>query len=73
MVRQAKTDIGTDVDLCPDVYLAFDQAVISEPSFEAVIHTASPYHFNATDVKKELLDPGKYRLSWNFEFWKSVF
>lgn len=21
----------------------------SEPAFEAVIHTASPYHFNATD------------------------
>lgn len=36
---------------------AFDQAVISDPPFAAVIHTASPYHFNATDVKKEMLDP----------------
>ena len=72
MVRQAKTDTGTIVDLCLDVYLAFDQAVISDPSFEAVIHTASRYHFKATDVKKELLDPGKYRLSWNLVFRNSV-
>jgi len=36
---------------------AFDKAVISEPPFEAVIHTASPFHFNVTDVQKELLDP----------------
>ena len=39
--------------------LAFDRAVISDPPFEAVIHTASPYHFNPTDIKKDLLDPGK--------------
>lgn len=43
---------------CPDFALAFDEAVISEPPFEAVIHTASPYHFNVTDTKKDLLDPG---------------
>lgn len=36
---------------------AFDKAVISDPPFEAVVHTASPFHFNVTDVKKELLDP----------------
>ncbi|KAK3070233.1 Glycine-rich RNA-binding protein 2, mitochondrial [Teratosphaeriaceae sp. CCFEE 6253] len=36
---------------------AFDEAVKSEPAFEAVIHTASPFHFNVTDVQKELLDP----------------
>lgn len=36
---------------------AFDKAVISDPSFEAVIHTASPFHFNVTDTKKDLLDP----------------
>ncbi|KAJ5924397.1 NAD(P)-binding protein [Penicillium verhagenii] len=35
---------------------AFDNAVVSEPPFDAVIHTASPYHFNAKDAK-ELLDP----------------
>ncbi|KIW08307.1 uncharacterized protein PV09_01226 [Verruconis gallopava] len=36
---------------------AFDEAVKSDPPFEAVIHTASPFHFNVTDVKKQLLDP----------------
>lgn len=36
---------------------AFDQAVQSKPPFETIIHTASPFHFNVTDVKKELLDP----------------
>lgn len=36
---------------------AFDQAVKSDQPFEAVIHTASPFHFNVTDVQKELLDP----------------
>lgn len=36
---------------------AFDNAVKSDPPFEAVIHTASPFHFNVTDVQKQLLDP----------------
>ncbi|KAI7675533.1 NAD(P)-binding protein [Hortaea werneckii] len=36
---------------------AFDQAVVSDPPFETVIHTAPPFHFNVTDVQKELLDP----------------
>lgn len=36
---------------------AFDKAVHSNPPFETIIHTASPFHFNATDTKKELLDP----------------
>ena len=36
---------------------AFDEAVKSDPPFEWVIHTASPFHFNVTDVKKDLLDP----------------
>lgn len=31
---------------------AFDEAVKSDPPFEAVIHTASPFHFNVTDVQK---------------------
>lgn len=29
----------------------------SSPPFEAVLHTASPFHFNVTDPKKDLLDP----------------
>ena len=36
---------------------AFDKAVQSHPPFETVIHTASPFHFNVTDVQKDLLDP----------------
>jgi nucleoside-diphosphate-sugar epimerase len=36
---------------------AFDEAIKSDPPFEAVLHTASPFHFNATDPKKDLLDP----------------
>lgn len=36
---------------------AFDEALKSSVPFEAVIHTASPFHWNATDVKKDLLDP----------------
>lgn len=36
---------------------AFDEAVKSTPPFEAVLHTASPFHFNVTDPKKDLLDP----------------
>jgi nucleoside-diphosphate-sugar epimerase len=31
---------------------AFDKAVVSDPPFEAVIHTASPFHFNVTNVQK---------------------
>lgn len=36
---------------------AFEKAVISDPPFEAVIHTASPFHYNVTDSKKDMLDP----------------
>ncbi|OQU95924.1 hypothetical protein CLAIMM_02079 [Cladophialophora immunda] len=35
---------------------AFDDAVQSEPPFDAVLHTASPFYLNITDPK-ELLDP----------------
>jgi nucleoside-diphosphate-sugar epimerase len=34
---------------------AFDACF--EKMYDAVIHTASPYHFAASDVKRELLDP----------------
>ncbi|KIW91465.1 uncharacterized protein Z519_07431 [Cladophialophora bantiana CBS 173.52] len=36
---------------------AFDEAVKADPPFEAVVHTASPFHFKVTDNKKDLLDP----------------
>ena len=36
---------------------SFDHAVQSNPPFETIIHTASPFHLNITDTKKDLLDP----------------
>ncbi|KAM0156956.1 hypothetical protein ACHAPG_005040 [Botrytis cinerea] len=36
---------------------AFDNALQSDPPFDAVIHSASPFHFRSTDHKKELLEP----------------
>lgn len=36
---------------------AFNEVVKSDPPFEAVVHTASPFHFNIQDPKKDLLDP----------------
>lgn len=36
---------------------AFAEAVKSDPPFDAVLHTASPFHFKAKDVQKDLLDP----------------
>ena len=36
---------------------AFDEAVKSDPPFEVLIHTSSPFHFNVSDTKSDLLDP----------------
>ncbi|KAJ9611199.1 methylglyoxal reductase (NADPH-dependent) gre2 [Cladophialophora chaetospira] len=36
---------------------AFDSAVKSAPPFEAVIHTASPFHSNISDARRDILDP----------------
>ncbi|KAI1982577.1 Glycine-rich RNA-binding protein 2, mitochondrial [Ophidiomyces ophidiicola] len=48
-----------DFAIVPDIAQpnAFDKAVVSEPPFDIVIHTASPFHFRATDVEEELLKP----------------
>ncbi|KAL8948740.1 MAG: hypothetical protein Q9222_005093, partial [Ikaeria aurantiellina] len=48
-----------DFAIVPDIAQegAFDEAVKSNPPFEWVLHTASPFHFNVTDTKKDLLDP----------------
>jgi nucleoside-diphosphate-sugar epimerase len=48
-----------DFAIVPDVAVsgAFDKAVVSDPPFEAVIHTASPFRLNISDLKKDLLDP----------------
>ncbi|KAJ9193157.1 hypothetical protein DTO021D3_3813 [Paecilomyces variotii] len=36
---------------------AFDQAVKSDPPFDYVLHTASPFHFNVQDPEKDFLNP----------------
>ncbi|KAL4888966.1 NAD(P)-binding protein [Aspergillus ambiguus] len=36
---------------------AFDEAVKSNPPFDYVLHTASPFHFNVSDPVKDFLDP----------------
>ena len=50
-VPKEKLDLAIVEDIA--VEGAFDEAVKSNPEFEAVIHTASPFHFNATDVKSK--------------------
>jgi nucleoside-diphosphate-sugar epimerase len=61
-IRSIHPNVGADklsFAIVPDIAKegAFDEAVKSDPPFEAVIHTASPFHFNVKDVQKELLDP----------------
>ncbi|KAI9038433.1 SDR family oxidoreductase [Aspergillus affinis] len=36
---------------------AFDEAVKSNPPFDYVLHTASPFHYNVQDPVKDFLDP----------------
>jgi len=36
---------------------AFNEAIKSDPPFDYVLHTASPFHFNVQDPVKDLLDP----------------
>lgn len=36
---------------------AFDEALKKHPEITVFLHTASPFHFKATNVEKELLDP----------------
>ncbi|WYZ36867.1 hypothetical protein EsH8_II_000373 [Colletotrichum jinshuiense] len=61
-IRKAHHDYGKeflDFVIVEDVSSpdAFAKAIISDPPFEAVIHTASPFHFNVTDIQKQLIDP----------------
>jgi nucleoside-diphosphate-sugar epimerase len=48
-----------DCAIVPDIAQpdTFSRAVITDPQFEAVIHIASPFHFNVTDTKKDFLTP----------------
>lgn len=36
---------------------AFDKAAVSDPPFTVIIHTASPFHFNIKDIKKDFFEP----------------
>lgn len=36
---------------------AFDKAVQSDPLIEAVVHTASPFHYKPVDVQRDLMAP----------------
>lgn len=59
-IKQAHSSYGKDkldFAIVEDIAKegAFDKAVISDPPFDAVIHTASPFHFNVTDVQKVYL------------------
>ncbi|KAI8687815.1 Epimerase domain-containing protein [Fusarium keratoplasticum] len=47
-----------EVVIVPDIAQpgAFDE-VAKTPGIDAVLHTASPFHFNITDPKKDLVDP----------------
>jgi len=61
-IRQAHSNYGADkldFAIVEDIAQqgAFDKAIVSDPPFEAVIHTASPFHFNVTDVQTQMLDP----------------
>jgi len=61
-IKEAHSDVGKDkldFAIVEDIAQpnAFDEAVKSDPPFEAVLHTASPFHFKATDIQKELIDP----------------
>lgn len=36
---------------------AHDKAVVADPPLDYVLHTASPFHMNIQDPKKDMLDP----------------
>lgn len=45
----------TDLDII--IVINAPQAVKSNPPFDYVLHTASPFHFNVQDPVKDFLDP----------------
>lgn len=56
-IKEAYPDLGKDKldfvivrDIAEEN--AFDKAVISNPPFEAVLHTAGPIHIRITDIQK---------------------
>ncbi|KAG9244249.1 putative NADPH-dependent methylglyoxal reductase GRP2 [Calycina marina] len=57
-IKKYHPDAKLDFKIVEDIAAegAFNEAVKVE-GLEAVIHTASPFHFNVTDTQKDLLDP----------------
>lgn len=53
-VKEGKLEVVVVGDIA--IPGAFDE-VAKTPGLEAVLHTASPFHFNITDPKKDLVDP----------------
>ncbi|KAI0007539.1 NAD(P)-binding protein [Xylariaceae sp. FL0662B] len=58
-IRAAHPGAKLAVAIVPDLAApnAFDDVVKATPGLEYVQHTASPFHYNWTDAKTELLDP----------------
>ncbi|KAK7678843.1 hypothetical protein QCA50_018145 [Cerrena zonata] len=46
-------------EVVPDIAVkgAFDEALKKHPEVSVFLHTASPFHFNVTDIEKQLLTP----------------
>ena len=61
VVQDIKNVFGKDISyvIVPNVATdgAFDQAVQSQPPFDYVVHTASPYQYTFEDPVKDCLDP----------------
>ncbi|EFX06336.1 NAD dependent epimerase [Grosmannia clavigera kw1407] len=60
-IHAAYPDVGPErlqTVIVPDIAQeqAFDEAV-QVPGIEVVLHTASPFHFRVTDLKRDLVDP----------------
>ncbi|KAI0181689.1 putative NAD dependent epimerase/dehydratase [Hypoxylon sp. FL1284] len=58
-IRERFPGAKLSVAIVPDIAApgAFDAVVSGNPELEYVQHTASPFHFNWTDARRELLDP----------------
>ncbi|KAK4451826.1 hypothetical protein QBC34DRAFT_44069 [Podospora aff. communis PSN243] len=58
-IRAAYSASSVQVHIVPDIAdpAAFDEVIQTNPDLEVVLHTASPFHFNFTDPKTELIDP----------------
>lgn len=72
-IKKAHSGVGQDkldFRIVEDIAVegAFDEAVKSIEGLDAVIHTASPFHFNVTDTKKDLLDPAIIGTRFSYKF-----